>query len=103
MASGRARRPAGGELLKEAGLDRSITWAVATPAKCRHLRSYGLQHTDDCAVRTVDSFVEPAQAVQVSEEFVGVVDEVNDQFHRAMSSRLVAYSRRRCINSFSNP
>ena len=41
---------------------------------------HGLQHADDGAVRAVLAFVEPAQAVEVTEELVGAVDEVNDHF-----------------------
>jgi hypothetical protein len=39
---------------------------------------HGLQHADDCAVWPVFAFVEPAQAVKVTEEFVSAVDEVHD-------------------------
>ena len=41
---------------------------------------HGLQHADDRAVRAVFAFGKPAQAVEVTEEFVGAVDEVNDHF-----------------------
>ena len=41
---------------------------------------HALQHADDGAVGTVHAFVEPAQAVEVTEELVGAVDEVNDHF-----------------------
>src|SRR6266513_2369089 len=44
-----------------------------------HLEN-GLQHADDGAVRAVLAFVESAQAVEVTEEFVSAVDEVNDHF-----------------------
>jgi hypothetical protein len=40
----------------------------------------GLQHTDNSAVRTVLAFGKPAQAVEVTEELVGAVNEVNDHF-----------------------
>ena len=39
---------------------------------------HGLQHADDGAVSAILAFVEPAQAVEVTEEFVSAVDEVND-------------------------
>ena len=42
-----------------------------------HLEN-GLQHADDGAVRAILAFGEPAQAVEVTEEFVGAVDEVDD-------------------------
>ena len=42
-----------------------------------HLK-HGLQHANDRAVRAVHAFVEPAQAVEVTEQFVGAVDEVDD-------------------------
>jgi len=35
---------------------------------------------DDCAVRAVFAFGKPAQTVEVTEEFVGAVDEMNDHF-----------------------
>jgi hypothetical protein len=44
-----------------------------------HLEN-GLQHADDCAIGTVHAFVEPAQAIEVTEELVSAVDEVNDHF-----------------------
>jgi hypothetical protein len=44
---------------------------------------HGLQHADDRAVRAVFAFVEPAQAVEVTEELVGAVDKVNDHFGNA--------------------
>ena len=39
-----------------------------------HLEN-GLQHADDCAVRAVLAFGEPAQAVEVTEEFVRAVNQ----------------------------
>src|SRR6266404_8004603 len=45
----------------------------------QHLKN-GLQHADDRAVRTVFAFVEPAQAVEVTEEFVGPVYKMYDHF-----------------------
>jgi hypothetical protein len=39
-----------------------------------------LEHADDGAVGAVLAFGEPAQAVEVTEEFVGAVNEVNDHF-----------------------
>ena len=41
---------------------------------------HGLQHADDRAVRAVLAFGEPAQPVEVTEEFVGAVDEVRNHF-----------------------
>ncbi len=38
----------------------------------------GLQHTYDSAVGAVFAFGEPAQAVEMTEEFVGSVDEIDD-------------------------
>jgi hypothetical protein len=40
----------------------------------------GLQHTDDRAVRAVFAFGEPAQAVEVTEEFVSSVYKMYDHF-----------------------
>jgi hypothetical protein len=40
----------------------------------------GLQHADDRTVGAVHAFGEPAQAVEVSEEFVSAVDEVDGHF-----------------------
>jgi hypothetical protein len=40
----------------------------------------GLQHADDGAVGAVHAFVEPAQAVEVTEKLIGPVDKVNDHF-----------------------
>src|SRR4029434_4903971 len=40
----------------------------------------GLQDADDGAVGAVHTFVEPAQAVEVTEELVGAGDKVNDHF-----------------------
>ena len=39
---------------------------------------HGLQNADDGAIRAVFAFVEPAQAVEVTEEFVSAVDKMND-------------------------
>jgi hypothetical protein len=39
---------------------------------------HGLQHADDGAVRTVFALGKPAQAVEVTEKFVGPVDQVDD-------------------------
>jgi hypothetical protein len=44
-----------------------------------HLEN-GLQHADDGTVRAVFAFGKPAQAVEVTEEFVSTVDEVNNHF-----------------------
>ena len=56
---------------------------MATPryrvAVLDHLEN-GLQHADDRAVGAVFAFGEPAQAVEVTEELVGTVDEVNNHF-----------------------
>ena len=59
-----------------------------------HLEN-GLEHTDDCAVGTVLAFSEPAQTVEVTEEFVGAVDEVNDPRKRLRLTRLVGGPRKR--------
>src|SRR5262249_1024373 len=40
----------------------------------------GLQHTDDRAVRTVLALGKPAQAVEVTEQFVGALNEMDDNF-----------------------
>ena len=58
---------------------------------------HGLQHADDGAVRAVHAFVEPAQAVEVTEELVGAVDEVNDHFVQPNST-----SRRKVRASILN-
>ena len=54
---------------------------MATPryvvAVLQHLEN-GLQHPDDRAVRAVFAFGEPTQSVEVTEKFVGSVDEVHD-------------------------
>jgi hypothetical protein len=42
-----------------------------------HLESC-LQHADDRAVGAVFAFVEPAQAVEVTEELVSAIDEMNN-------------------------
>jgi hypothetical protein len=42
------------------------------------LKGKPLQYADDGAVGAVHAFVEPAQAVEVTEEFVGTVDQVDD-------------------------
>jgi hypothetical protein len=39
-----------------------------------------LQHVDDGAVGTVHAFGESAEAVEVTEELVGAVDEMHDHF-----------------------
>jgi hypothetical protein len=44
-----------------------------------HLEN-GLKNADDRAISAVLAFVEPAQAVEMTEELVGTVDEVNDHF-----------------------
>ena len=59
-----------------------------------HLEN-GLQHADDGAVGAVHAFVEPAQAVEVTEEFVGAVDEVNDHLQVNLSSRRTVRRLRR--------
>jgi hypothetical protein len=43
----------------------------------------GLQDADNGAVRAVHAFVEPAQPVEMTEEFVSAIDEVNDHFRNA--------------------
>jgi hypothetical protein len=40
----------------------------------------GLQNADNCAVRAVHAFVEPAQPVEVTEELVGTVYKMDDDF-----------------------
>ena len=47
---------------------------------------HGLQHTDDSAVRTVLAFGKPAQAVEVTEELVGTVDEMTQHHFWAYRS-----------------
>ena len=59
-----------------------------------HLK-HRLQYPDDRAVRSVHAFVEPAQSVEVAEEFVGTVDEVNDHFGVQVSFRGCALNGRR--------
>jgi hypothetical protein len=44
-----------------------------------HLK-HSLQHADDSAVRTIFAFGKSTQPVEVTEQFVGAVDEVNDHF-----------------------
>jgi len=39
---------------------------------------HGLQHPDDGAVGPIDSLSEPAQAVEVTEQLVGPVNQVDD-------------------------
>ena len=46
----------------------------------QHLKN-GLQHADDGAVRTVFAFGKPAQAIEVTKEFVSAVDEMH--YHTA--------------------
>src|SRR5213076_1769680 len=53
--------------------------AEVSVAALDHLE-HGLQHADDSAVRAVHAFVEPAQAVEVTEELVGTVNEMDDHF-----------------------
>ena len=56
---------------------------MATPryvSPFSHHLENGLQHADDRAVRAVLAFGEPAQAVEVTEEFVSAVDEMDDHF-----------------------
>jgi hypothetical protein len=55
----------------------SCASAANAPSCSEHLE-HGLQHADDGAVRAVLVFGEPAQAVEVTEELVGAVDEVHD-------------------------
>src|SRR4029450_9999364 len=50
----------------------------------------GLQHADDGAVGAVHAFVEPAQAVEVTEELVGAVDKVNDPRKRLRLTRSIS-------------
>jgi hypothetical protein len=45
-----------------------------------HLEN-GLQHADDSAVRAVHAFVEPAQAIEVTKQFVRAVNKMN--YHTA--------------------
>ena len=52
----------------------------------------GLQHADDGAVRAVLAFGKPAQAVEVTEEFVSAVDEMHDHFG-SMLNLVVAPSK----------
>src|SRR5207253_3852746 len=40
----------------------------------------GLQYADNGAIRAVFAFGKPAQTVEVTEKFVGPVDEVHDHF-----------------------
>src|SRR6266513_3772615 len=61
-----------------------------------HLEN-GLQHADDGAVRAVLAFVEPAQAVEVTEEFVSAVDEVNNHFGNAGKGDRACNSRWRSL------
>ena len=44
-----------------------------------HLEN-GLQRADDGAARAVHAFVESAQAVEVTEQLVGAVDEMRNHF-----------------------
>jgi hypothetical protein len=59
--------------------DSTCASAANAPSWSEHLE-HGLQHADDGAVGAVHAFVESAQAVEVTEEFVSAVDEVNDHF-----------------------
>ena len=57
---------------------------------------HGLQHADNGAVRAVQAFVESAQTVEVTEEFVSAVDEVNDP-RKGFASRGRLVGRRNII------
>ena len=52
----------------------------------QHLEN-GLQHTDDRAVRAVFAFGEPAQSVEVTEEFVSAVDKMDDHLSQGYGLR----------------
>ena len=63
------------------GKDRPYGAVVGGDAEVRvavldHLE-HGLQHADDRAVRSVLAFGKPAQAVEVTEEFVRAVNKMN--------------------------
>jgi len=62
--------------------DSNCASAANQSSSSEHLEN-GLQHAADRAVRAVFAFVEPAQTVEVREEFVGAIDEVNDHFQFA--------------------
>jgi hypothetical protein len=51
-----------------------------------HLEN-GLQHADDRAVGAVLAFVKPTQAVEMTEQLVGAVDEVNDHSRQDKTMR----------------
>ena len=93
----RKRLLEGMELREQRGLDagaglvvrpkpiaKRLDHVVGGDAKVRvavldHLED-GLKYANNGAVRAVHAFVEPAQAVEVTEELVGAVDKVNDHF-----------------------
>ena len=52
--------------MREAGFAASRSW------------EHGLQYTDDGTAGTIVAFVKPAQPVEVTKEFVGAVDDVDD-------------------------
>src|SRR5437868_2106661 len=65
---------------------------------------HGLEHADDGAVRAVLAFGKPAQAVEVTEELIGAVDEVNDHFLvnvrvKGFASRADLVGRRNIVTS----
>src|SRR4029078_5841939 len=60
---------------------KRLDYVISRNAKMRlaalkHLK-HALQHTDHRAIRRVHPFIEPSQSVEMTEEFVGAVDEVN--------------------------
>ena len=67
-----------------------------------HLEN-GLQHADDRAVRTVLAFCKPAQAVEVTEEFVGAVDKMDDHFVVHLLSRWGETLSSRRMTSVARP
>src|SRR6476469_5289885 len=61
-------------------LDHVVGGDAEVPlAALDHLED-GLQHADHGAVRAIHAFVEPAQAVEVTKDLVGTVNEVDDHF-----------------------
>ena len=69
------------------GRDADVRRAVL-----EHLQ-HRLQHADDGAERAVDAFVETPQAVEMTEQLVGAVDEVNDHSLKCVKLELAADER----------
>ena len=55
----------------------SCVSAANPPSSSEHLE-HGLQHANDRAVRAIHAFVEPAEPVEVTEQFVGTVNKMDD-------------------------